>query len=95
MAMERPLILGVEGESKDIIEKANCGLCIEPENDEQLVESVLKLHSNPELSERLGRNGRRFVKNNFDRDNLAKTYLDVLLKLLKNSLSVLAQSFFG
>ena len=82
MAMERPVILGVEGESKDIIEKANCGLCIEPENDEQLAEAVLRLHNNPELSERLGRNGRQFVKKYFDRDKLAETYLGVLQKML-------------
>ncbi|MCG2758021.1 MAG: glycosyltransferase, partial [Desulfobacteraceae bacterium] len=62
MAMERPIILGVEGESREIIEKAKSGLCIEPENHQQLAEAVLRLYNDPELSESLGRNGRQFVK---------------------------------
>ena len=94
MAMERPVILGVEGESKDIIEKANCGLCIEPENDEQLAESVLRLYNNPELSERLGRNGRRYIKNNFDRDKLAKAYLGVLQKVRRRSFARFGSKHF-
>jgi len=81
MAMERPIILGVEGESKEIIEKAKSGLCIEPENHQQLAEAVLRLYNNPELSESLGGNGRRFVKKNFDRDKLAETYLGILQKV--------------
>lgn len=83
MAMERALILGVEGESKGIIEEANCGFCIEPENHHQLVEAVLRLYNDPILSESLGRNGRRFVKRNFDRDKLAETYLGILQKVHK------------
>ncbi|MBU4259823.1 MAG: glycosyltransferase family 4 protein [Proteobacteria bacterium] len=78
MAMERPIILGVEGESREIIEKAKSGLCIEPENHQQLAEAVLRLYNDPKLSESLGRNGRRFVKDNFDRDKLAETYLGIL-----------------
>lgn len=31
-AMRKPILLGVEGESKDIIEKYNAGSCFEPEN---------------------------------------------------------------
>ena len=83
MAMERPVILGVEGESKEIIDEANCGLCIEPENHHQLAEAVFKLYNNPKLSESLGRNGRQFVKDNFDRDKLAGTYLGILQKVLR------------
>ena len=78
MAMERPIILGVEGESREIIEKAKSGLCIEPENYQQLAEAVLRLYNNPEFTESLGRNGRQFVKDNFDRDKLADTYLGIL-----------------
>ena len=30
-AMGRPIVLGVEGESRELIEEGGCGLCIEPE----------------------------------------------------------------
>lgn len=86
MAMERPIILGVDGESREIIEKAKSGLCIEPENHQQLAEAVLRLYNDPELSGSLGCNGRQFVKDNFDRDKLAETYLAILQKVCRGYL---------
>jgi len=83
MAMERPIILGVEGESKEIIEEARSGLCIEPENESQLAEAVLKLYSDSVLREKLGKNGREYVIRNYDRDILSKRYIEVL-KSLRN-----------
>jgi glycosyltransferase involved in cell wall biosynthesis len=78
MAMERPIILGVEGESKGIIEQGNCGLCIEPENERELAVSVLRLSRDPGEGIQLGLNGGRFVREHFDRDALAKRYLKVI-----------------
>ncbi|SPF38004.1 Glycosyl transferase group 1 [Syntrophobacter sp. SbD1] len=79
MAMERPIILGVEGESKEIIEEGNCGVCIEPENEQDLAESVVRLSRDPDLGNQLGINGARFVRERFDRDALAKRYLELIL----------------
>lgn len=81
MAMERPIILGVEGESKEIIEEAEAGVCIEPESENQLAEAVLKLYNDSVLREKLGKNGRQFVIKNFDRENLARNYLETLKSL--------------
>jgi glycosyltransferase involved in cell wall biosynthesis len=78
MAMARPIIMGVEGESWEIVKRADCGLAIEPENDLELTEAVVKLADNPKLVEKLGNNGRRFVAENYDRGKLAEMYLDVL-----------------
>ena len=78
MAMERPLILGVEGESKAIIEDADCGICIEPENDDELVGALRKLHDEDGLGMRLGKNGRKCVEKRYNRDFLAAEYLTLL-----------------
>jgi len=78
MAMERPLILGVEGESKAIIEDADCGICIEPENDDELVGALRKLHDENGLGTRLGKNGRKCVEMRYNRDSLAAEYLTLL-----------------
>src|SRR5208283_4998592 len=40
MAMERPIILAVDGESRQIVEAAQCGIFIEPENHEELAATV-------------------------------------------------------
>ena len=78
MAMERPIILGVEGESKGIIEAGNCGLCIDPENAREMADAVLRLKTDSQLAETLGKNGRRFVAEAFDRDKLAAKYIEVI-----------------
>ncbi|PIE73870.1 MAG: glycosyltransferase WbuB [Deltaproteobacteria bacterium] len=75
MAMERPIIHGVEGESKEIIEAGKCGLCIEPENDEQLADAVLELYNNREVCRQLAENGKSYVKAKFNRRDLADKYL--------------------
>lgn len=79
MAMERPIIHGVEGESKGIIEEGNCGLFFEPENGGELANIALQLSTDCRLGETLGRNGRKFVVASFDRDKLAARYLEIII----------------
>lgn len=80
MAMERAIVLGVEGESRQIIEEGECGICIEPENSNELADALVRLRENPALAESLGKNGRTFVQESFNREILAMRYL----KLLEN-----------
>lgn len=82
MAMQVPIILGVEGESKEIVEMASAGICIEPENSSELAMRVLELYKNPELCKELGANGRKYVAKFYDRTALAKRY-ELLMQSLK------------
>lgn len=81
MAMERPVILGVEGESREIIEAGRCGIPIEPENHRELAEAVLALYHDRTLRETFEKNGRAYVMENYNRDRLARDYLDVLSRV--------------
>ena len=78
MAMEKPVILGVEGESAEIVRSAQAGFSIEPENAQELAASLLKLYRNADLCATLGANGRRHVIEHFDRSVLAKQFQVVL-----------------
>jgi glycosyltransferase involved in cell wall biosynthesis len=78
MAMEVPIILGVEGEAKSIIDQAEAGICIEPEIPELLARAVQQLYEDRTLARRLGSNGRRYVETHFDRLVLAERYRQVL-----------------
>ncbi|MDA8816759.1 hypothetical protein N9N25_01190, partial [Schleiferiaceae bacterium] len=40
-ALQKPILLGLEGETKGIIESFNAGTCFEPENEEEF---ILKCH---------------------------------------------------
>ena len=74
MAMEKPVLIGVEGESAEIIGKAGAGICVEPENAAQLASAVLRLAGDPDTLRSMGERGRAFVIDNFDRDRLAMRY---------------------
>jgi len=76
--MKRPILLGVDGEAAKIIRESNCGICIEPENETQLVDAVQRLASDPALCRSLGEAGHRYVACRFDRDQLALDYLGVI-----------------
>lgn len=78
MAMERPVILGVEGESAELVLSAGGGICIEPESSKDLAIQVLKLYREPMLRQELGSSGRRYVLEHFDRRVLARRFADVM-----------------
>jgi glycosyltransferase involved in cell wall biosynthesis len=82
MACARPVILGVQGQAQQILENAQAGICIEPENSSALAQAVLRLADNEQLRETLGRNVRRHVLQNFSRRQSATAYIEVLSSLL-------------
>jgi glycosyltransferase involved in cell wall biosynthesis len=82
MAMECPIILGVEGESQELVTQAKAGICIQPENARQLADAVLALYTDRGHGITMGKAGRKFVVQHYDRKNIAERYLDVLEKVL-------------
>jgi glycosyltransferase involved in cell wall biosynthesis len=80
MAMERPIIMGVRGRARDIVLTAKSGIAMEPENDAQLVEILDRLEKSPDAVREMGRNGRRFVIEHFNRDELAADMLSIVTR---------------
>jgi glycosyltransferase involved in cell wall biosynthesis len=79
MAMKKPLLLGVEGESKELfIEQGKAGLAFIPEDAPDLVKNALYLYDNGIEAERLGNNGRNYVEINFNRDIIAEKFYNFL-----------------
>jgi glycosyltransferase involved in cell wall biosynthesis len=81
MACARPIILGVDGQARKIMEEAHCGLFVEPEDVAGLVEAVTCLLSKPALRDALGANGRRHILEGFSRQRTAEQYLELLESL--------------
>lgn len=77
-AMAKPVILGVRGFAKDFVEAARCGLCIEPEDAQQLAAAALRLKEDAALRDRLGEAGLSNVAARYDRDGLAAEYLRII-----------------
>ena len=85
MSCARPVILGVDGHARKVMEQADAGIFITPEDPTALVDAVMKLASDPDRREAMGGNGRQYVLRYFSRRDSAKTYLDVLQELLGTS----------
>lgn len=81
MAMAKPIVLGVEGEAKRIIEEAGAGLPIAPESPAELVDAIRRLRGNPVLRASLGGKGREYIERLYDRDKHAVDYASVLIKV--------------
>ena len=81
MACGRPVILGVEGQARELVEKADCGVCVPPEDSASLAGAIEQLYSDPELRERLGGNGRDYVVRHLSREQTARDYITVLQRV--------------
>src|SRR4030081_3640835 len=82
MSCSRPVILGVDGQARQIIEEAGAGIVIEPESSAALVQAIGKLAANPELGHAMGQRGREYILRNLSRGQTADCYLRVLEELL-------------
>jgi len=83
MSCARPVILGVDGQARQIVEEAGAGLVIEPENAEALAAAINQLAANRELGESLGRKGREHILRYYSRQEMAEKYTGILETLLK------------
>ncbi|HZN55042.1 MAG TPA: glycosyltransferase family 4 protein [Candidatus Polarisedimenticolaceae bacterium] len=85
MAARCPVVLGVAGESKRLLEESGGGIAIEPGSGEALAQAVVHLASDPDRRRRLGAAGRAFVTGRFSHDTLAERYLSALQDLVDSS----------
>lgn len=84
MSCARPVILGVDGQARTILEQARGGLAVEPENSEALGDAIRYLAANRAIAHELGQNGREHIVSHFSRQQTAEKYirtLEILLKL--------------
>lgn len=80
MIMKKPILIGVDGEARRIVEDAQCGLFFEPENENDLIEKLKLLELAKMRNQEFGANGYRYVLENFNRVQIADRYLQMLKK---------------
>lgn len=78
MSTERPIILGVRGESEAVLKEARAGIPIPPEDSRALSAAIVQLAADREQGLAMGKAGRRYVISRFNRDVLAQRMLEVL-----------------
>ena len=79
IALYKPILLGVEGEAKELIEHYNVGVSYIPENQSSFLEALEEIQAYKTPDFELNCNE---MLQQFDRNKLARTMLDVITKTL-------------
>jgi glycosyltransferase involved in cell wall biosynthesis len=81
-AMRKPIVLGVEGFAAELVGSAQAGLCIEPENEGELLAALERLRADPALARALGDAGHANIAERYSYDRLAREYAERLASLV-------------
>jgi len=82
-AMQRPILLGVEGESQEIVESYQAGVCFEPENEAEFLSRVMEFTNNNGTYQQLQK-GCTLLAEDFSRSKLAGDMLSTISSVAKH-----------
>lgn len=83
MSCKKPIIMVIDGVSRELVEQAQCGVYAEPENPKEFAEKTRYYLDNPERIQIEGENGYQYALKHFDRQVLGEKYLGHLQNLVK------------
>jgi len=85
MSAARPVIASLDhnSEAAGLIRMADCGMVVEPEDAQAIVRAVHFLKSAPDECHRKGKNGRRYILDNFQRATISGQYESLFRALVK------------
>ena len=81
MACARPIILGVEGQAKALLEQAGAGIAVTPEDPQALAGAIERLAADPNLRRQLGDRGRAHAVAHYSRRQKAADCLDIFAEV--------------
>jgi glycosyltransferase involved in cell wall biosynthesis len=83
-ACERPVLLNVDGEARQVLERAGGGLFAPPENLLEIKKAILHLKNDSEKRKKMGKKGRAFTCQYYSRETLAKKLISLLEGIIDN-----------
>ena len=81
MAAARPIVLGIDGVIREVVDAAAGGLYVHPGNAEELADAVRALADAPDRGREMGRRGREYVSLHFNRDQQAEEFCELMAKV--------------
>lgn len=88
MSAKRPIILAIDGVARKLVEEANAGIYVEPENADEFINALLKMKNSNELCNQFSENGYKYVAEKFDRNVLADKYINIIINNVLNARKV-------
>lgn len=83
MSCKKPILLAIDGVSRKLIEDAECGFYVEPENVNDIVSGIKQAMSDKNKLLTMGVSGYNYAKKYFDRSVLSNKYIQAI-ELLVN-----------
>ncbi len=81
----KPIIVNSAGWTKIMVEEAECGLFVEPDNSELLKNALLDLKNNPALKSMMASNSRNLAEQKYDKSILCYQFGEMIDKLYLKS----------
>lgn len=80
MAAAKPVIGAIDGVVRQLIETAGCGICVPPGNPRALAAAIEHLADNRCLAADMGKRGRQYAVDHFDRRQQAAAMMELLAR---------------
>ena len=80
MSCKTPVLMAIDGVSRELVEEAQCGIYVEPENIEVYNTCIRMYLEDKERLTREGNKGYEYAKINFDRKVLAEKYTEEIMQ---------------
>ena len=83
LSTSTPILAAFDSDSSlcKMIRDVNCGVCVLPENEDELADAIYKAYLEQDKLTALGTNGRTYVSNNFDSKVCLDHYVEMILKV--------------
>jgi len=69
---------------REIVERKQCGLCVDPREPREIAEAIRYLHAHPEVRAEMGKNGRKAALSEFSWESQSKVLIDLYGGILGN-----------
>ncbi|MCY1546766.1 PEP-CTERM/exosortase A-associated glycosyltransferase [compost metagenome] len=77
----KPIIVNSAGWTKDLVEEGQCGVYVDPNRPQDLVEKIIYLKNNAKLCEEMGRNARKLAIERYDKSILTSQFAQTVEQL--------------
>jgi len=81
MACARPVIVAVDGQSRQIVEEARAGIYVPPEDSRALAQAIQVLAQDTGQRKQMGASGRQYIVERLSRAQTAQKYISILTQL--------------
>ena len=84
MICKKPILMGIDGVSKELVSLARAGFFVKPEDSEDFALNARKLMNDKNKCIQMGKNGYDYARKYFHREKLSKQYLQLINDRLIN-----------